>query len=121
MPAVDPLATVRLLALVADHHATAGFPTLVAGQCSTVGFPTLATDRCAIAGRPALAAYHRATARFLMLLADYCPSVERHATTRRPNLRASPTQVSRPWLPQAPEIFGVLLQGMRLQHGRRKE
>ena len=105
-PAVDLLATVGLLALVADDLATAGFP-------------TLAADHCAIAGRPALATYYLATAGSLMFVANRCPSVEKDATTRRPNFHASPTQVSRPWF--SPEIFGVLLQGLRLQRGRRKE
>jgi len=44
-------------------------------------------------------------AAFLMLVADYCPSVKQDATSR-PNLRASQTQVSRPSL--SPEIFAVL-------------
>ena len=101
-----------------DHLATVGLLTLVADDLATAGFPTLAADRCAIAGHPALATYHLATAGFLMFVADHCPSVEKDATTRHPNLHASPTQVSRPWLP--PEIFGVLLQGLRLQCGRRK-
>jgi hypothetical protein len=82
---------------------------LVDGQCATARFPTLAANHCAIAGRPggpALVTYHLATAGFLMLMADHCPSVEKDAMIRRPNLHTSPTQVSRSWFP--PELVGVL-------------
>jgi hypothetical protein len=106
--AVDPLAKVGLLTLVVDHFASPGFPTLVvylpaqvgllalvAVHYATAGFPTLAAG-CLEAVFLTLIAHYLATVRFLMVLENHCPPVAKNGVTRRPNLPASPAQVSRP-------------------------